>query len=42
MFWLLMRQAAVQRHWIFNQTLEGGCPERWHWHMAVIRAVYGW
>jgi hypothetical protein len=41
MLWLMMRRAAVQRHWIVNQMLEGGCPIRWRWHMAMIRVVYG-
>lgn len=41
MLWLIMRQAAVQRHWFVNQVCAGGCPVCWQWHMAVIRAVYG-
>jgi hypothetical protein len=42
MFWLMMRQAAVQRHWWLNQVFEGGCPYRWARHLAMIRIVYGW
>ncbi len=41
MFWVFMRQAALQRHWIFNQMVEGGCPVRWQLHLAIVRAVYG-
>ena len=42
MLWIVMRNAALRRHWYVNQMLEGGCPLRWQWHLAMVRAVYGW
>jgi len=40
MIWLMMRQAALQRHWMVNQMM-GGSPVTWQWHLAMVRMVYG-
>ena len=41
MIWLSMRNAALARHWWFNQMFEGGCPICRQWHVAMVRAFYG-
>lgn len=40
--WSLMRDEAIKRHRIVWKVLEGGRPEAWPAHMAVIAMVYGW
>ena len=40
--WHAMRTAAIARHRLVNAMFEGGCPYRWIWHMAAIKAVYGY
>lgn len=42
MVWAALRRAAIARHRVVWLALEGGDPERWPAHMALIRAVYGW
>lgn len=39
--WSLLRSAAVWRHRVLWQAF-GSNPKTWAWHMAAIRAVYGW
>jgi hypothetical protein len=41
-FWHFMRQAAIARHAMVNSMYEGGDPDRWAAHMAMIRAFYGY
>jgi hypothetical protein len=41
-FWHFMRQAAIARHAMVNSMYEGGDPDRWDAHMALIRAFYGY
>lgn len=38
----LMRAAAIERHKIVWQALEGGRPEAWPAHQLIIAMVYGW
>src|SRR5690349_9015385 len=40
LFWMLMRNAAVCRHYI-AWRMAGGNPRSWAWHMAAVRSFYG-
>ena len=42
MMWHLLRAAAIARHRWFNIMFEGGDPEKWESHMALIRKFYGY
>lgn len=40
-WWVANRNAALIRHWWWNQLLEGGDPEKWKAHVDLVKQVYG-
>ena len=42
MFWHLARAAAIYRHRLWCASATRAPYNNWSWHMAQIRAVYGY
>jgi hypothetical protein len=42
MIWIIMREAAIQRHYLLHKALGALDPITWSGHMQIVRNFYGW